>query len=32
MGASLKHSLYLAGLGAKDAGGEKPKRARKAKA
>jgi hypothetical protein len=28
MGASLKHTLYLAGLGGKDAGAEKPKRAR----
>ena len=32
MGASLKHTLYLAGLGVKDAGAEKPKRARTAKA
>lgn len=31
IGSSLKHALYLAGLGGKDSGGPKPKRARKAK-
>jgi Rrf2 family protein len=32
IGSSLKHTLYLAGLGGKAAGSEKPKRVRKAKA